>query len=124
MVGAKLAPGSVLVVLDSHIECTLGWLEPLLYEVARNKRIVISPHVDGIDHDKAQFRQVNKLALGGFDWSASSQTLELSWRVWMCGGRVALALCSRIAHMFKPMHAYRSSGSPHASSVGGRSQLT
>ena len=48
--------------------------------------------------------------IGAYDdgmdyWGGES--LELSWRVWMCGGRVKIVPCSRVAHMFRPIHAYK-----------------
>jgi hypothetical protein len=38
LLGAKHAAGSVITFLDAHCECTEGWLEPLLAEVALNRR--------------------------------------------------------------------------------------
>ena len=46
VVGAKAAKGSVLTFLDAHCECTIGWLEPLLYEIYKNKwALCVSIHI-------------------------------------------------------------------------------
>lgn len=37
--GVTKANGDVLVFLDSHVEVTDGWLEPLLHEIAQDERV-------------------------------------------------------------------------------------
>ena len=48
----------MLTFLDSHIEATEGWLEPLLDRVARNYRTVASPVIETIDEKTFQYKLV------------------------------------------------------------------
>ncbi|XP_050301572.1 putative polypeptide N-acetylgalactosaminyltransferase 9 isoform X2 [Anthonomus grandis grandis] len=74
--GFDQATGPVLTYLDSHCECTIGWLEPLLDRIARDPTTVVCPVIDVIDDSTLQYmyhdsRSVN---VGGFDWN-----LQFNW---------------------------------------------
>lgn len=47
----KLSRAPVLVFLDSHIECSVGWLEPMLDRVWRDRRTIVQPVIDNISMD-------------------------------------------------------------------------
>ncbi|KAH8234309.1 hypothetical protein KR038_007247 [Drosophila bunnanda] len=76
ILGANHAKSAVLTYLDSHCECTEGWLEPLLDRIARNSTTVVCPVIDVINDDTLEyhFRDSTGVNVGGFDWN-----LQFSW---------------------------------------------
>jgi len=76
LMGAKYVTAPVITYLDSHCECTEGWLEPLLDRIARNKTNVVCPVIDVIDDDTLEYhyRDSGGVNVGGFDWN-----LQFNW---------------------------------------------
>ncbi|XP_068147212.1 putative polypeptide N-acetylgalactosaminyltransferase 9 isoform X1 [Drosophila tropicalis] len=76
ILGAQYAKSPVLTYLDSHCECTEGWLEPLLDRIARNSTTVVCPVIDVINDDTLEYhyRDSTGVNVGGFDWN-----LQFSW---------------------------------------------
>lgn len=40
--------GSIMIFLDAHMECTQGWLEPLVARIANDRSVVAVPLIDFI----------------------------------------------------------------------------
>ncbi|KAK9887746.1 hypothetical protein WA026_000060 [Henosepilachna vigintioctopunctata] len=76
LLGARKATGKVLTYLDSHCECTVGWLEPLLDRIARNSTTVVCPVIDVIDDTTLEYHYHDSggVNVGGFDWN-----LQFNW---------------------------------------------
>ncbi|XP_016837569.1 putative polypeptide N-acetylgalactosaminyltransferase 9 isoform X2 [Nasonia vitripennis] len=76
LLGAAMAKAPVLTYLDSHCECTEGWLEPLLDRIARNQTTVVCPVIDVIDDTTLEYhwRDSGGVNVGGFDWN-----LQFNW---------------------------------------------
>ncbi|PAV61420.1 hypothetical protein WR25_01762 isoform A [Diploscapter pachys] len=159
MMGAQEATGDVLTFLDSHCECTKGWLEPLLARIKEDRRNVVCPVIDVINDKTFQYQKGIDSFRGGFNWNLQfrwysmpqdmvktrakdfskpietptmagglfsinrkyfeelgeydagmniwgGENLEMSFRIWQCGGRIEILPCSHVGHIFR--HA-----SPH-----------
>lgn len=76
LLGARYSTAPVLTYLDSHCECTTGWLEPLLDRIARNSTTVVCPVIDVIDDTTLEYHWKNSdgVNVGGFDWN-----LQFNW---------------------------------------------
>jgi polypeptide N-acetylgalactosaminyltransferase len=74
--GARNAKAEVLVFLDSHIEATIGWLEPLLNVIKMNESNVVTPMIDVIDKSTFEYKHStsSRVSVGGFDWN-----MQFTW---------------------------------------------
>lgn len=67
--------GDVLTFMDAHVECTVGWLEPILSRIASDRSIIATPHIDGIFANTMEYQKLNPYIIT-FDW-----TLTIFWFV-------------------------------------------
>ncbi|XP_053679211.1 putative polypeptide N-acetylgalactosaminyltransferase 9 [Anopheles nili] len=156
--GAKSSTAGVITFLDAHVECTVGWLEPLLEVVGKNSTTIAIPTIDRIDERTMQLDIESAPRFVGayrwdlnFGWWGRSamkkrypnafvpfdtpamagglfsidrafferlgwyddgfemygiENIELSMKSWMCGGRMVIVPCSRVAHIRKQQHPY------------------
>ena len=68
LIGAKEVKGRTITFLDAHCECTEGWLEPLLNEIALNRKAVVCPIIDVISDDTFEYVTASDMTWGGFNW--------------------------------------------------------
>eukprot|EP01055_Gregarina_sp_Pseudo9_P003182 Gregarina_sp_Pseudo_9__3181@NODE_336_length_3123_cov_19_521401_g316_i0_p1_GENE_NODE_336_length_3123_cov_19_521401_g316_i0NODE_336_length_3123_cov_19_521401_g316_i0_p1_ORF_typecomplete_len675_score202_21Glyco_tranf_2_3/PF13641_6/1_4e16Glycos_transf_2/PF00535_26/2_4e14Glyco_transf_7C/PF02709_14/1_5e10Ricin_B_lectin/PF00652_22/5e03Ricin_B_lectin/PF00652_22/7e05Ricin_B_lectin/PF00652_22/39GlcNAc/PF11397_8/8_3e05Glyco_tranf_2_2/PF10111_9/0_00012PepSY_TM_like_2/PF16357_5/0_023_NODE_336_length_3123_cov len=68
MEGTKLAAAEIAVYLDSHIECTKRWLEPILWEIARDRKRIVTPLIHSIEPDTFEFEH-GAVSVVGFTWT-------------------------------------------------------
>ena len=161
IIGANHSTADVLTYLDSHIECTTGWLEPLLDRIATNPTTVPCPVIDIIYDTNFEFMwnyNPENIQVGGFDWNLQfswhlqpiydnyrknhsaepirsptmagglfsidkaffeklgmydpdfdiwgGENLELSFKIWMCGGILEIIPCSHVGHIFRKVSPY------------------
>jgi len=152
MAGVMAATGKVLTFLDSHIEATEGWLQPLLERVALDPKAVACPVIEEISDKTLQYKFVTRNLEGSFHWNLEfdwrevervdwapypssvmagglftirrdwfeqlgfydpgmeiwgGEQLELSFKAWMCGGKVETVPCSRVGHIFRSFSPYQ-----------------
>uniref|UniRef100_A0A3B3Z339 Glycosyltransferase 2-like domain-containing protein n=1 Tax=Poecilia mexicana TaxID=48701 RepID=A0A3B3Z339_9TELE len=161
LAGAAVAKGKdVLTFLDSHIECNVGWLEPLLERVYLDRKKVPCPVIEVISDKDMSYMLVDNFQRGIFKWplvfgwspvpedipagkpfgSISSfrcpvmagglfsidkkyffelgaydpgldvwggENMEISFKIWMCGGEIEIIPCSRVGHIFRGQNPYK-----------------
>uniref|UniRef100_A0A8C5PYR2 polypeptide N-acetylgalactosaminyltransferase n=1 Tax=Leptobrachium leishanense TaxID=445787 RepID=A0A8C5PYR2_9ANUR len=157
--GANIARGDVLTFLDSHVECNVGWLEPLLEQVRLNRKKVACPVIEVINDKDMSYMTVDNFQRGIFTWPMNfgwkpippevlqenkmtemdpircpvmagglfsidkkyfyelgtydpglhvwgGENMEISFKVWMCGGEIEIIPCSRVGHIFRNDNPY------------------
>ncbi len=52
--GARAATGDTVTFLDSQVEATVGWAEPLLARIAQDRRNVVFPVIDYVYFDNLE----------------------------------------------------------------------
>nr|CAD7597135.1 unnamed protein product [Timema genevievae] len=159
LTATRHATAPILTYLDSHCECTEGWLEPLLDRIARNSTTVVCPSIDFINGSTLWYDRSSSEYIGGFTWGLNfvfipvskrekrrhnhtaeplwsptmagglfsidraffeqigtydtgfdiwgGENLELSFKIWMCGGTLEVVPCSRVGHIFRGSRPYR-----------------
>uniref|UniRef100_A0A3Q2R149 Polypeptide N-acetylgalactosaminyltransferase 5 n=1 Tax=Fundulus heteroclitus TaxID=8078 RepID=A0A3Q2R149_FUNHE len=151
LAGAAVAKGEVLTFLDSHIECNVGWLEPLLERVYLDRKKVPCPVIEVISDkdmrgifkwplvfgwspvpedvikknnmkvtdpircpvmagglfsiDKKYFFELGAYDPGLDVWGG--ENMEISFKIWMCGGEIEIIPCSRVGHIFRGQNPYK-----------------
>ncbi|KAL6100738.1 galnt5 [Pungitius sinensis] len=160
LAGAAVAKGEVLTFLDSHIECNLGWLEPLLERVYLDRKKVPCPVIEVISDKDMSYMLVDNFQRGIFKWPLvfgwsglpeehikknnltisdpircpvmagglfsidkkyfyelgaydpgldvwGGENMEISFKIWMCGGEIEIIPCSRVGHIFRGQNPYK-----------------
>ncbi|KAK1875713.1 Polypeptide N-acetylgalactosaminyltransferase 5 [Dissostichus eleginoides] len=135
--GADIAQGEVLTFLDSHIECNVGWLEPLLERIYLDRKKVPCPVIEVVSDKDMSYMLVDNFQRGIFKWplvfgwsalpeeyikknnmsiSDPIRCLEASLtcclilpfeQIWMCGGEIEIIPCSRVGHIFRGQNPYK-----------------
>lgn len=55
--------------MDAHCECSDGWLEPLLTNVLRNRKMAAVPMLDFLDPMTLGYKSYSENPMfGSFDW--------------------------------------------------------
>ncbi|XP_061302193.1 polypeptide N-acetylgalactosaminyltransferase 5 isoform X1 [Pezoporus flaviventris] len=159
LAGAEIAKGTILTFLDSHVECNVGWLEPLLERVRLSRTKVACPVIEVISDKDMSYMTVDNFQRGIFTWPMNfgwkqipqeiieknkiketdiircpvmagglfsidkkyffelgmydpgldvwgGENMEISFKVWMCGGEIEIVPCSRVGHIFRNDNPY------------------
>ncbi|KAK5890483.1 hypothetical protein CesoFtcFv8_014001 [Champsocephalus esox] len=158
--GADIAKGEVLTFLDSHIECNVGWLEPLLERIYLDRKKVPCPVIEVVSDKDMSYMLVDNFQRGVFKWPLvfgwsalpeeyikknnmsisdpircpvmagglfsidkkyfyelgtydpgldvwGGENMEISFKIWMCGGEIEIIPCSRVGHIFRGQNPYK-----------------
>ncbi|XP_055297007.1 polypeptide N-acetylgalactosaminyltransferase 1-like isoform X2 [Sitodiplosis mosellana] len=80
LIGAKNAKGSVLTFIDAHMECTEGWLQPILSRIASDRFVVAVPLLDAISSDDMAYKPSATTFINGLRWYLIFEWMEVPER--------------------------------------------
>eukprot|EP00052_Salpingoeca_macrocollata_P010883 m.84081 g.84081 ORF g.84081 m.84081 type:complete len:558 (-) comp17769_c0_seq2:57-1730(-) len=75
--GAMEATAETFTILDSHIEVSPGWLEPLMFEISKDRRNVVMPMVDGVNQETFQVQPGGIGCSLGFLWNLIEHSIPI-----------------------------------------------
>lgn len=110
MIGLSTLNGNILVcfIEQSTNQFFLDWS---YFDVRENTvNAFDSPAMSGglVAIDRQYFKEIGEYDTGMEIWGG--EQIELSIRTWVCGGKVKIAPCSRVGHVFRMRRPY--SGKP------------
>eukprot|EP01055_Gregarina_sp_Pseudo9_P005480 Gregarina_sp_Pseudo_9__5479@NODE_69_length_4603_cov_23_451358_g64_i0_p1_GENE_NODE_69_length_4603_cov_23_451358_g64_i0NODE_69_length_4603_cov_23_451358_g64_i0_p1_ORF_typecomplete_len750_score136_23Glycos_transf_2/PF00535_26/1_2e24Glyco_tranf_2_3/PF13641_6/1_2e21Glyco_transf_7C/PF02709_14/7_6e14Glyco_tranf_2_2/PF10111_9/4_1e12Ricin_B_lectin/PF00652_22/1_1e08Glyco_transf_21/PF13506_6/2_5e05CDtoxinA/PF03498_14/0_00097_NODE_69_length_4603_cov_23_451358_g64_i0782327 len=75
LAGARAARGEVLVVLDSHVEVNVGWLEPQLKRIKEQRNAIVFPQILAINPETFDYDTTSGIGCHiTFRWSMQEQS--------------------------------------------------
>lgn len=77
MAGARKAKYEILIFFDSHIECNVNWLPPLIEPIVENYTTSVCPFIDVINEDTFAYTAQDNGARGAFDWALFYKRIPL-----------------------------------------------
>ncbi|ELT90152.1 hypothetical protein CAPTEDRAFT_141956, partial [Capitella teleta] len=66
--GAEEAKGDILYFADAHTEVGEGWLPPLLQRIKENRKVLVFPEMDPIQHQSFEYWRAGDEYHGAFYW--------------------------------------------------------
>ncbi|KAL7011873.1 hypothetical protein ACKWTF_014501 [Chironomus riparius] len=80
VLGARNAVGPVIIFVDSHVECTPGWLEPILDQLRDNPKLVIWSKISGLGEKDLRLSVDDGVGgIGAFDWAMNFKWIDVKW---------------------------------------------
>lgn len=58
----------MLTFFDAHMECSMGWLQPILSRIAYDRSVVVVPNIDTISSDDMSYNGGSEIKITSLRW--------------------------------------------------------